>query len=168
MSALYARLRKAIEHVTWLLTGALVVLVSANVFARYALKIGVLWAEELSRLAFVWIVFLGAYVALCRKGHMALEVGVQKLAPAAQRPVLILSRVLVLVFLGVVVWSGAQLVATTLHYGRQLPMLGISAGWGYLSVPVAAALMFVEVLRSIRADSDPAATAATPPEAQAR
>lgn len=166
MLGFYERLRSGIEHVTWMLTGALVLLVSANVFARYALQVGILWAEELSRLAFVWVVFLGAYVALCRKGHMALEIGVEKLAPSARRPVLILSRILVLVFLAVVVWSGAQLVGSTLTYGRHLPMLGISAGWGYLSVPVAAALMLLEVLRSIRTDSDPA-PAAPPPEAQA-
>jgi TRAP-type C4-dicarboxylate transport system permease small subunit len=158
----YERLRSAIEHVTWLLTGALVLLVSANVFARYVLKVGLLWAEELSRLAFVWVVFLGAYVALCRKGHMALEIGIQKLAPSAQRPVLILSRVLVLIFLAVVVWSGAQLVGTTLGYGRRLPMLGISAAWGYLSVPVAAALMFLEALRSMRSDVA-AGTSSSPP-----
>lgn len=167
MLGLYERLRSGIEHVTWMLTGALVLLVSTNVFARYVLKVGILWAEELSRLTFVWVVFLGAYVALCRKGHMALEIGVDKLAPSARRPVLVLSRILVLVFLGVVVWSGAQLVGSTLTYGRRLPMLGISAGWGYLSVPVAAALMFLEVLRSIRADSEPRSAAAPPPEAQA-
>jgi TRAP-type C4-dicarboxylate transport system permease small subunit len=133
----------------------LVILVSANVFARYVLQIGILWAEELGRLAFVWVVFLGAYVALCRKGHMALEVGVQSLPPAAQRPVLVLSRVLVLIFLAVVVWSGARLVGATIGYGRTLPMLGISAAWGYLSVPLAAGLMFFEVLRSFRSDISP-------------
>lgn len=148
----YLRLSAAVSHVTWALTGLLVLLVSANVFARYVLQIGILWAEELSRLAFVWVVFLGAYVALCRKGHMALEIGVQKLAPAARRPLLVLSRVLVLVFLAVMVWSGAQLVGSTLTFGRRLPMLGVSAAWGYLAVPVAGALMFVEVLRSFRSD----------------
>ena len=162
----YERLRGAIEHATWILTGALVVLVSANVFARYALKIGILWAEELSRLAFVWVVFLGAYVALCRKGHMAQEVGVHKLPPAARRPVLVLSRVLVLIFLAIVVWSGAQLFAATMTYGRRLPMLGVSAAWGYLSVPVAGALMFLEALRSLRADVESGASSAPPPDAQ--
>jgi TRAP-type C4-dicarboxylate transport system permease small subunit len=131
------------------LTGFLVLMVTANVFARYILEIGILWAEELSRLAFVWVVFLGSYVALCRKGHMAIEMGVQQLPRAAQRPVLIASRLLVLGFLGALVWAGANLVLVTVGFGRQSPILGISAAWGYLSVPVAGALMFVEVLRGL-------------------
>jgi TRAP-type C4-dicarboxylate transport system permease small subunit len=151
----YGQLRSAIETATWMLTAALVLMVTANVFARYALEVGILWAEELSRLAFVWVVFLGSYVALCRKGHMAIEMGVQKLPEPAQRPVLILSRLLVLIFLAVVIWAGGKLVATTIAFGRQSPILGISAAWGYLSVPVAAALMFFEVLRELVAGDLP-------------
>ncbi|HEX2726873.1 MAG TPA: TRAP transporter small permease [Beijerinckiaceae bacterium] len=156
----YGHLRRAIETTTWVLTGLLVVLVVANVFARYVLEIGILWAEELSRLAFVWVVFLGSYVALCRKGHMAMEVGVQQLPVAAQRPVLIASRFLVLIFLAALVFSGAKLVLTTVGFGRLSPILGISAGWGYLSVPVSAALMFLEVLRELIAGDLPPLTEA--------
>jgi TRAP-type C4-dicarboxylate transport system permease small subunit len=145
----YAYLRGGVETATWALSGALVLMVTANVFARYVLEVGILWIEEMSRLAFVWMVFLGAYVALCRKGHMAIEIGLQKLPEPAQRPVLIFSRVLVLVFLVVLAWAGAQLVLMTVTLGRQSPILGISAAWGYLSVPVSAALMFLEVLREV-------------------
>jgi TRAP-type C4-dicarboxylate transport system permease small subunit len=145
----YGHLRRAIETTTWILMGLLVVTVVANVFARYVLEMGILWAEELSRLAFVWVVFLGSYVALCRKGHMAMEVGVQQLPVAAQRPVLIASRYLVLIFLATLVFAGGKLVTTTISFGRQSPILGISAAWGYLSVPVSAALMFLEVLREV-------------------
>lgn len=156
----YGHLRRAIETATWVLMGLLVVMVVANVFARYVLEIGILWAEELSRLAFVWVVFLGSYVALCRKGHMAMEVGVQQLPVPAQRPVLIASRYLVLIFLAALVFAGAKLVTTTVGFGRQSPILGISAAWGYLSVPVSAALMFLEVLRELIAGDLPPLTEA--------
>ncbi|HEY0439469.1 MAG TPA: TRAP transporter small permease [Xanthobacteraceae bacterium] len=145
----YDRLRVWVEAATWTLTGLLVVLVSANVFARYALGLGILWAEELSRLVFVWVVFLGSYVALCRKSHMAIEIVLQKVPGPAQRPLLQLSRVMVLIFLATVVYAGGQLVAQTVGFGRQSPILGISAAWGYLSVPVAALLMFLEVTREL-------------------
>jgi len=169
----YGKLRLAIETATWVLTGFLVLLVTANVFARYALEVGILWAEELSRLTFVWVVFLGSYVALCRKGHMAIEVGLQALPQAAQRPVLILSRVMVLIFLATLVYAGGQLVVATIGFGRATPILGISAAWGYLSVPVSAFLMLLEVLNELVSGNLPPVSEtetiqlAVPPEASA-
>src|SRR5512145_1128160 len=108
----------AVEAVTWLLTGVLVLLVSANVFARYALEMGWLWAEEVSRLIFVWAVFLGAYVALRHGQHMAIEVVMARVPASARTGVLALTRLCVLVFLAVVTWSGASLAWTTLELGR--------------------------------------------------
>ena len=166
----YGGLRVTVETVTWMLTGVLVLLVSANVFARYVLEIGIGWAEEISRLAFVWTVFLGAYVALCRKGHMAIELGLNAVPPAARPAFLALSRIFVLVFLAVLIWAGAKLVIATVGFGRQSPMLGISAAWGYLAVPVAGVLMFLEALRSLFAGEPPATeqeAAAAAPEAAA-
>jgi TRAP-type C4-dicarboxylate transport system permease small subunit len=145
----YEAVRVAVEAATWILTGVLVLLVCLNVFARYVLEIGIDWAEEVSRLVFVWIVFLGSYVALSRQAHMAISLAMKRVPDALRPGVARLSRVLVLAFLAALVWSGADLVATTIAYGRQSPILGISAAWGYASVPFAAALMFAEVLRRL-------------------
>jgi TRAP-type C4-dicarboxylate transport system permease small subunit len=135
--------------VTWMITGLLVVLVMVNVVARYVFGLGVLWAEEVSRLMFVWVVFLGAYIALCRKGHMAIVMVVDALPDMPRRLVRALGWVLVLVFLVVLAFSGYRLVASTLGFGRTTPILGISAAWAYLSVPVAAALMALRALEEI-------------------
>jgi len=146
MRSAYAALARGTEHVTWVLTGVLVLLVSANVFARYVMEMGWLWAEEVSRLVFVWTVFLGSYVALHRKQHMAIEFVVARMSVPYRRLVLAVARLAVVVFLAVMVWSGANLVLTTLDLGRITPILGISAAWGYLSVPVAGVLMALDVL----------------------
>lgn len=142
-------LRKAVETLTWSLTALLVVVVTANVFARYVLEVGILWIEEVSRLAFVWLVFLGAYVALCRRGHMAITLVVKRMNPKAQTKFLLLARVLVLIFLASLTWAGIELVRITLQFGRTSPILGISAAWGYVAVPVAGILMFIETLREL-------------------
>lgn len=155
IARIYGATRQAVEIATWSLTGLLVVVVTANVFARYVLEIGILWIEEISRLAFVWVVFLGAYVALCRKGHMAISMMLKRVPEGARPAILALTRVLVLVFLGTLAWAGIELVRMTMQFGRMSPILGISAAWGYASVPVASALMFVEVLRELIAGEVP-------------
>ena len=151
VSSLYRALAGAVEAVTWSVTGALVALVSANVFARYVLEVGILWAEEVSRLLFVWVVFLGSYVALRRKAHMAIDILADRLAPASRDRLMLAARLVVLVFLAVIAWAGGRLVLTTLEFGRVTPILGISAAWAYLSVPVAAVLMVMETLDEIAA-----------------
>jgi TRAP-type C4-dicarboxylate transport system permease small subunit len=145
----YEQLKGLIERITWVLTGALVILVSANVFARYVLGIGILWAEELSRLCFVWMVFLGAYVALTRKSHMAIVMAIKRLPPAYQTVLLSATRALVLVFLLCLTYAGVDLVLATVRFGRITPMMEISSAWGYVAVPVAGALMAIEMLRQL-------------------
>lgn len=151
-------LEKTAQWVAIGLTAVLVLVVSANVFARYLLLSGLLWAEEISRITFVWVVFLGAYVALTRGGHLAIQLVTDRLPRRLQRPVRIASAALMLLFLGVVAWNGAVLVARTVAFARVTPILGISAAWGYAAVPVAAGLMFLHVLRMLfggsRADAN--------------
>jgi TRAP-type C4-dicarboxylate transport system permease small subunit len=95
------------------------------------------------------VVFLGAYVALRRKGHMAIEILVARLPGKGQAAFQLGARVAVLAFLAVIAWAGFRLVTMTLEFGRVTPILGISAAWAYLSVPVAAILMAVETLTEI-------------------
>lgn len=148
-----ARINRAllwvVSVVTVAITGALVVLVVANVAARYLFETGILWAEEVSRLLFVWVVFLGAYIALCRKGHMAIVMVLERLPDRARRAVEVAGLILVAVFLTVVAFSGFRLAIATYGFGRVTPILGISAAWAYLSVPVAALLMTIETIRQL-------------------
>lgn len=86
---------------------------------------------------------------------MAIDLVAARVPRGALPVFLTATRLFVLVFLAVVAWSGAGLVATTLDLGRVTPILGISAAWGYLSVPVAVLLMFLEVLRETLAGEVP-------------
>lgn len=157
MKRVQAGVGRTVEVVTWTLCGALVLLVSANVFARYVLETGWLWAEEASRLIFVWMVFLGAYVALRRRQHMAIDFVAARLPARGRAALATATRLSVLLFLVVLVWSGTGLVRTTLDLGRTTPILGISAAWGYLAVPVAGLLMLLEVVAEAVRGEEPAA-----------
>jgi TRAP-type C4-dicarboxylate transport system permease small subunit len=149
LAKLNAWLLRGATSVTWIFTGLLVLLVMANVVARYLLGIGILWAEEASRLLFVWVVFLGAYIALCRKGHMAIVMIVDFLAPLPRRLISVIGWGFVFVFLAALTVAGYRLVMGTVGFGRVTPILGISAAWAYLSVPLSAGLMALRVLQEI-------------------
>jgi len=145
----YGAVARLIEQITAVLTGLLVVIVTANVFARYVLQIGMTWAEEVTILFFVWVVFLGAYVAYRRRAHLAITFVVDRLPAGARKAAIVLATTLIGLFLVIVVWSGFDLVERTFAFGRLTAMLGISAAWGYLAVPVSGCLILAETLRQV-------------------
>ena len=149
-------LSTGVEWVTILLTAVLVLVVTTNVVARYVFQVGLLYAEEVSRLTFVWVVFLGAFLALRRHVHLSLTFVFDRMPEGVQRVVRVVGVLLVLALLAVLMWAGARLVLQTIRFGRVTPILGISAAWGYVSVPLSAALMFLEVVRqALMGDLDP-------------
>ena len=60
MHKLLSRCERVIEWLLALALAVMVLLVFGNVVLRYAFDSGIASAEEVSRLMFVWLVFLGA------------------------------------------------------------------------------------------------------------
>lgn len=130
------------------LTLLLVLLVTGNVIARYVFNIGVPWVNELVRLLFVWVAFLGAWAALHRGRHLAVVGLVDRLPPRVRALILLGGHLLVIGLLAVIFVSGWDLVQTRIGFGTVTPALGISVAWGYLPLPVTAAMMLVELVGS--------------------
>lgn len=85
---------------------AMVVLVFGNVVMRYAFNSGISVSEELSRWFFVWMIFLGALVALKERAHLGLDSVVKRLPPLGKRICLIVGHVLML-YLCWLIFSGS-------------------------------------------------------------
>ncbi|HZX18479.1 MAG TPA: TRAP transporter small permease [Pseudomonas sp.] len=75
---------------------AMIVLVFGNVVLRYAFNSGISVSEELSRWFFVWMIFLGALVALKDRAHLGLDSLVKRLPPLGKRICLVIGHVLML------------------------------------------------------------------------
>lgn len=136
----------AVEVAIALLTLCMVIIVACNVFARYCLKIGFIWAEELSLTMFVWVVFLGAYYALSKKAHLALNFLVKRLPKKFRIADKYIVLGLVAVFLFALTIGGMEFVSSTIKLKQVTPLLGISAAWKYACIPVSSVLMLFEVI----------------------
>ena len=96
MKNLARHLERTVEY---LMALALLILLSAvfsNVVLRYVFNTGIPAAEEVSRLMFVWITFLGAILALRRHALLGVELVQAKLPRWARRSSAVLSHVLML------------------------------------------------------------------------
>ena len=89
-----------LEHIAeWLMAVALaimVVLVFGNVMLRYLFSTGFAAAEELARLMFVWLIFLGAIIALRRHAHLGVEMLQARLPLGVRRVCAVISHLLML------------------------------------------------------------------------
>ena len=100
--------------------------------------------DEVARLCFVWIIFLGAAVAVRRRLHFRMHLLVDRFKPGARRAI---ERVIVLAVIGfgAILVSGGLRIAPIAH--RQLTdALEISQLWFFAAVPVGGALMIVFAL----------------------
>ncbi|WBY02954.1 TRAP transporter small permease [Ramlibacter tataouinensis] len=75
---------------------AMVAMVFGNVVLRYGFNSGITVSEELSRWLFVWMTFLGSFVALRSHRHLGTNALTMRLGPAARKACFGASRVLML------------------------------------------------------------------------
>ena len=84
------------EWIMALMLAVMVGLVFGNVVLRYAFNSGIVAAEEIARLMFVWLVFLGATLALRHQQHLGLELVQVRLPPRVRRACAVISHLLML------------------------------------------------------------------------
>ena len=129
------------------LTGAIVAVTLAAVWWRYALNAPLSWTEQVCRIFFVWMTFLGAAVLYRERLHVAIDMFVLMLPRPARIAVLWIVEGLILVFNLVLLTYGTKLSVDTL--GQTFGALDISPATFYFAAPVAGAMMilfFVELL----------------------
>jgi TRAP-type C4-dicarboxylate transport system permease small subunit len=137
-------LARLVEGALLLLMVVLCADVFLGVFSRYVLVRTFTWYDEIARLCFVWIIFLGAAAAVQRGAHFRFHLLVDRLGPVGTAAAQRLSVVVIAAFGAVLVWQGIKLVE--LGQFQQTPVMGLSKGWVYAPVPIGGALMVVFAL----------------------
>lgn len=133
----------------WVLGAALagIVVVSlVNVFMRYVLASSIVWADEVARLSFIVVSFVGAGLAVAYGAHLVIDTVVDRVN--ASRPMGRVWRWLIVAisisfFLVLIIGGLGQ---ATRNFGQVSPALRISLGYLYLAVPAGAAVMLINYL----------------------
>ena len=120
---------RALEIVIVACLALMAVLVFGNVVLRYAFDSGIAVSEELSRLLFVWLIFLGAILASVQRAHIGFDALVERLPLAGRKLLVVLTGGLMLWACGMFLVGGWKQMQINL--GNSYPVLGISYGWLY-------------------------------------
>lgn len=105
------------------------ILVFGNVVLRYAFNSGIAMSEELARLLFVWLIFLGAILASAQHAHIGFDTLVKTLPAFGKKILIAVTGALMLVACGIFIIGGWQ--QTLINLDNTYPVLGISYGWLY-------------------------------------
>lgn len=138
---------KILKYILFILLMVMVITVFANVVGRYFFSTSLNWADEVSRAAFVWLVFTGIAVTMWDRGHIGLGNVVAKISQRAGRIADIITHLLVLIFSLYILVGGFKLVALTIV--QMTEYLSISTGYIYSIVPFGAMLMSLISLRDL-------------------
>jgi TRAP-type C4-dicarboxylate transport system permease small subunit len=107
-----------------LLLAGMVVLVFGNVVLRYALNTGITYSEELSRIFFVWLTFLGAVVAMREHAHLGVDSLLRRLPPRGAQAAVLAGHALMLWATWLMISGSWAQAAINLHVAA--PATGIS------------------------------------------
>ena len=138
-------LKRVLSVICVVLFALLVALVSWQVFTRLVLGDPSIWTEELARYTFVWVSLIGIALAVSEKADVVMEFVVERLPKAVQRITDVLAYLATLAFvLYAMVYGGLD--QTIQAWGQRNPVLPLTQGQLYLSIPLSGILLTLFLL----------------------
>lgn len=123
---------------------AMTLMVSLQVFWRYVLSSSIDSADEVSRLFFVWVIFLAIPHGIKYAVHVGIDLLVMNLSPRNKDRLFRLVSVASAILMAAIFY--AAWVATQDKWQELMPTLPISAGIYYVAVLICAAHSFVHLV----------------------
>jgi len=119
----------------------------AGVVFRYALDSPLVWTGELAEVLFLWLVSLGAVIALRRSEHMRMTVVVGRLAPHVRGVLGRISGLVVAVFTVVLIVPGITYMQQ--QAAITMPTLQIPGSWEIAGELVALGILLLTAVRQL-------------------
>ncbi len=141
-------LSRLVETLIILSATIIVTIVTIEVVLRYIFGHSLIFTEELCRYLMVWIVFLGAAIAVRDGAHIKINVLVKHLTPSLHRLVQVTALLLTMGFLVVLTVEGLKILPEQLY--QMCITMDISLFYFYLAIPVGSVLMIIFLLPQIR------------------
>ncbi len=146
--------RGGLDAIDWTV-GALVVaamaamtaVVAVQVGLRYGLNESLDWADEVSRLAFVWAVFLAIPLGIKRGSHVGMELLTAWLPGGARRGLFRLVSLFAMALMAVVAWQAAILVRN--QWDEPMSTLDVSVGLFMLPLAIGAVHSVLHLLAGV-------------------
>lgn len=105
---------RGIEVLIALFLAVMIALVFINVVLRYGFSMGFAWSEEISRLCFIYLVYLGAIGAMRDNQHLIIDSILTRIPPRAQKAIFLLVQASIIWVMFILSIGSWQLVVQNL------------------------------------------------------
>ncbi|MCE5265556.1 MAG: TRAP transporter small permease [Deltaproteobacteria bacterium] len=139
-----AAINRATEYGIAIMMAAMTIIITIQVFYRYALNDPLSWTEEIARYLMIWICFLGSAMALKYGEHISVSFIQERFAPRIRQVIGFCIGIAVLAFFILATWEG--IVITIQVSEQQAPATWISMAWAYSCIPVGCFIMMFHTL----------------------
>jgi TRAP-type C4-dicarboxylate transport system permease small subunit len=129
---------------------AMVTIIFSQVIARYAFSNSLSWSEEAGRYIFVWMTFLGAAMAVRNRQHVSLDLIVKSLPKFAQKLLMTISYLSMMIFTAVLIFGGFKFV--TRGSRQASSALEIPMHYVYIVLPLGGILIFAYLIKNFYED----------------
>jgi TRAP-type C4-dicarboxylate transport system permease small subunit len=125
----------------------LVLIVFAEVIARFILNTSLRYTEEIVIYSMAWMIFIGVGVAAKENALISMVGLLQLLTPKAVRLITIIGNILIITLLAWIVKSG--MFYALRNIAQLSPTLQIPMMYPYLSIPVGCAILLLHYINSV-------------------
>jgi len=146
MKKLYQKVPNLFEILSMIFLAGILLAVVLQVFFRYVAQLTVPWTEEVARYLGIWMVFMGAAVAVAHEAHIKITFFLERL-PDGVRKIFNLSIDGVMFLFTLIVFLGSiQLIR--LNWAQEAVTFPMSVGVLYLAIAISSGfiLIFLTVL----------------------
>lgn len=140
MKKISEKLSKIINIILFLLITVLVGVTFLQVLGRFVFKIPIVWTEELARICFVWLTFIGAAIAVREGTHLNLDMLISQLSGKLAFILHMLILIVTLIVSVILTFAGSNYVIR--NTGKTAVTMPIPSNVVYIAAPIAGIIIF--------------------------
>ena len=130
----------------------IVLVIAVEVIRRFVLLYSSVWGEETARYAFIYLVWIGAAVAVRDRAHIRIDVITHLLPPRGAALIYLLADILTVALACFAIYWSLDPVFVSWKYGNVTDGLRIIRVWFLIAVPFGFSIMLVRLGQSIWRD----------------
>lgn len=135
-----------IEFIIVIFFMIMIITLFGEVVSRFLFSLPMMWAGEIGRYLFIWIVYLGAAQAFIKKRHLTVDFLAKKIPSPYSNYLDTILHLMIMIFLFFVFVNGVKYAGMNFDKSAY-SVEWIRIGWMYAAIPVGAALMILNIIR---------------------
>ncbi|KGQ71242.1 hypothetical protein A1D23_08640 [Chelonobacter oris] len=156
MKAIIEKLFHGVSLLLGLMLAVMIALVFLNVILRFFFNSGLVWSEEVARYVFVYVIYLGAIVAMKENAHLGVDTLIKNVPEKLKLFLFVLGRLIIIAVMGILVKGTYAMVIQSMTAKAAATGLPLSFVYG-IGLLTGTAIILIGLLHIVEVIKNPKA-----------